>query len=194
MRALIVCLLAGGLLSVIHSLDAAPPGGGRGGKSGNGSAEGGKGGPRLPVGRGNNGGNSGGNGNTGGNGQSMIQQLMSLDANSDGALTPDEVTDPRLQAMLTQADTNADGAVTLAELTAMNSSGPQGGPPRPCEVMPGLIQDQLQLTDTQRQQIVALQAQVDIQLAQILTTQQMQQLAAGPPGGGPGRGGRMPRN
>jgi hypothetical protein len=69
--------------------------------------------------------------------------------------------------------------------------GPQGqhgngGPPRPGEILLGFVQDQLQLTDAQRQQLATLQSQVDAQLAQILTAQQVQQLAAGPPMGGPG--------
>jgi hypothetical protein len=36
--------------------------------------------------------------------------------------------------------------------------------------------------------LATLQSQVDAQLAQILTAQQVQQLAAGPPMGGPGGG------
>ena len=54
--------------------------------------------------------------------------------------------------------------------------------------MPGFIQDQLQLTDTQRQQLATLQSGVDAQLLQILTTQQIQQLAAGPQNFGNGNG------
>jgi hypothetical protein len=130
----------------------------------------------------------------------MLQQIMSLDANGDGALTPAEVTDARLQQMLKQADADNNGAVTREELiAAMNNqgggpkgggpgAGGHGGPPRPCEIMPGFMQDQLQLTESQRLQLATLQAQVDAQLAQILTAQQVQQLAAGPPMGGPGGG------
>jgi Spy/CpxP family protein refolding chaperone len=66
--------------------------------------------------------------------------------------------------------------------------GGHGGPPRPGEIMPGFIQDQLQLTDTQRQQLATLQSGVDAQLLQILTTQQIQQLAAGPQNFGNGNG------
>ncbi len=129
----------------------------------------------------------------------MLQQIMSLDANGDGALTPAEVTDPRLQQMLKQADTDSSGSVTRDELIAAMSNqgegprggggpggGGHGGPPRPGEILPGFVQDQLQLTDAQRQQLATLQAQVDAQLAQILTAQQIQQLAAGPSMGGPG--------
>jgi hypothetical protein len=126
---------------------------------------------------------------------------MSLDANGDGALTPAEVTDVRLQQLLKQADRDSSGSVTREELiAAMNNQGGgpkagghgdggHGGAPRPGEIMPGFMQDQLQLTESQRQQLAALQAQVDAQLVQILTAQQIQQLAAGPsmvrPGGGP---------
>jgi hypothetical protein len=108
--------------------------------------------------------------------------------------------------MLKQADVNGNGAVTREELMAAmhkQAGGPQGGggpggggqgggghggPPRPGEILPSFVQDQLQLTDAQRQQLATLQAQVDAQLAQILTAQQVQQLAAGPPVGGPGGG------
>jgi hypothetical protein len=128
----------------------------------------------------------------------MLQQIMSLDANGDGALTPAEVTDARLQQMLKQADTDSSGSVTREELIAAMShqgggpggqgGGGHGGPPRPGEILPGFVQDQLQLSDAQRQQLATLQAQVDAQLAQILTAQQIQQLTAGPPMGGPAGG------
>lgn len=204
-----VCLCAGLVLSLVHMCSAGPPGGGQGGKGGGGQSfegrgdgpsgkgskgSGGHGGPRRqkgPPGQGSlQGQNSGGP-------EAMLQQIMSLDANIDGALTPAEVTDPRLQQMLKHADTDSSGAVTREELIAVMShqggglrggSGNQVGPPRPGEILPGFIQNQLQLTDVQRQQLAALQGQVDAQLAQILTAQQIQQMAAGTPMGGPGGG------
>lgn len=210
MKSVIVCLCAGLVVGLVHVSSAGPPGGGQGGQGGNAQGFVGKG--DGPQGKGGH--ESGGPGDRKGSpgqgrpqgpkgdGQEgLLEQLMSLDVNSDGALTPAEVMDPRLQLKLRQADVNGNGAVTREELIAAMSSqsgGPQSGgrpggggqvaPPRPGEILPGFVQDQLQLTDSQRQQLVALQAQVDVQLAQILTAQQLQQLAAGPPVGGPGGG------
>ena len=189
MRSFVVCLCAGLVLSLVHVSSAGPPGGGQGGKGGSGQGFGGNG--DGPPGKGGEG--IGGPGGPGGQ--------KGPPGHGDGALTPAEVTDPRLQQMLKQADINGNGAVTREELMAAmhnQGGGPQGGggqgggghggPPRPGEILPGFVQDQLQLTDAQRQQLATLQAQVDAQLAQILTAQQVQQLAAGPPMGGPGGG------
>ena len=219
MRSIVVCLCAGLVLSLVHVSSAGPPGGGQGGKGGNGQGfegngdghqgkggqgfggPGGPGGQKGPPGQKGLPGQGGPQGQNGGGPQAMLQQIMSLDANGDGALTPAEVTDVRLQQMLKQADADNNGAVTREELIAAMSNqggggggpkgggpgaGGHGGPPRPGEIMPGFMQDQLQLTENQRQQLATLQAQVDAQLAQILTAQQVQQLNAGPPMGGPG--------
>ncbi len=200
MRSLIVCLCAGMLLTIAHASLAGPPGskGGAGGPPPDGGGQGPRGG-----GEGGGGGHRGGPPGQGGNSENMIQQIMALDANGNGGLTPAEVTDLRLQTLLQQADTDSSGSVTLTELTtAMNKKpgqgmggpgmggghGGPGGPPRPGEIMPGFIQDQLQLTDTQRQQLATLQSGVDAQLLQILTTQQIQQLTAGPQNFGNGNG------
>lgn len=220
MRSFVVCLCAGLILSLVHVSSAGPPGGGQGGKGGNGQGFQGNGdGPPEKGGQGfgGPGGRKGPPGQKGppeqnGNGggpQAMLQQIMSMDTNGDGALTPAEVTDPGLQQMLKQADADSNGAVTREELIAAMSNqgggpkgggpgggghmGGQGGPPRPGEILPGFVQDQLQLTDAQRQQIATLQAQVDAQLSQILTPQQIQQLAAGPPMGAP-KGGQQAFN
>ncbi len=71
---------------------------------------------------------------------------------------------------------------------------PFGGPPRPGQVLPSFLQDALKLTDEQRKQLATLQTEVDRQLADILTAEQLQQLADpqqfGPPG--PGMGGGPP--
>ena len=208
-------------MSLVHVSSAGPPDGGQGGKGGSGQGfegngdgppgQGGKGfggpgGPGEQKGPPGQGGPPGQHGNGGGP-EGMLQQIMSLDANGDGALTPAEVTD--------------NGGITREELMGAirnQGGGPQGGggpggggqggggqggggqggggqgggghggPPRPGEILPDFVQNQLQLTDAQRQQLATLQAQVDAQLAQILTAQQIQQLAAGPPMGGPGGG------
>ena len=200
MRSLIVCLCAGMILTIAHASFAGPPGGN--GAAGGPPPDGGGQGPRG-GGEGGGGGHRGGPPGQGGNSENMIQQIMALDANGDGGLTPAEVTDLRLQTLLQQADTDSSGSVTLTELTTAMSKktgqgmggpgmggghGGPGGPSRPGEIMPGFIQDQLQLTDTQRQQLATLQSGVDAQLLQILTTQQIQQLAAGPQNFGNGNG------
>lgn len=81
--------------------------------------------------------------------------------------------------------------------------GAMGGRPRPGEVLPAGLQDRLQLTPAQREQIAALQQHVDVQLKAILTPQQQTELeqarARGPgrpgePGGfGPPPGGERPQ-
>lgn len=76
--------------------------------------------------------------------------------------------------------------------------GPRGGgPPRPGEVLPDFVREQLKLTREQRQQLEELQQTVDAQLKEILTAQQQQQLedprSFGPPPRGPLHGGGPPQ-
>lgn len=85
--------------------------------------------------------------------------------------------------------------------------GPPGGFPRPGEVLPRFVQDELQLTRRQRAQLEKLQADVDARLAKILTDEQRERLSelrdrgpggpadrgpGGPPPGSPDEG-RPPR-
>ncbi|MFO0842951.1 MAG: EF-hand domain-containing protein [Gemmataceae bacterium] len=67
--------------------------------------------------------------------------------------------------------------------------GEFGGPPRPGQVLPPFLVDQLDLTAEQRKQVDALQKEVDDRLAKILTAEQKKRLEGmrqGPPGRGPG--------
>ena len=64
----------------------------------------------------------------------------------------------------------------------MGPGGPPGPMGRPGEVLPMFIQDELQCSDAQREQLAALQAEVDARLAQILSQHQVQQLTSRPPG------------
>jgi len=146
----------------------------------------------------------------------MITRLMSMDANQDGVLTSNEVSDPRLQSMLKKIDTNGDGSVTQTELQSFAQSGGRQGnrggqngqmghngkgmhaPPKPGEILPEHLQNELNLTEAQKKKIDALQKEVDAKLAKILTQDQQQQLTEmakhgpggpggnGGPGGGPG--------
>ncbi len=173
-------------------------------------------------------------GNPGGGVDTAIGRLMDYDADKDGKLTKEELGDDRLTALFQRADANSDGALTKDELATQftkdaavlganrgpggpppggaGSGGPGGpppggfGPPAPGQILPPFLQDQLALSEKQRQQLVELQKDVDGKLAQILTREQLQQLREmanrGPrgPGGGPGGpggergpGGRPPR-
>jgi hypothetical protein len=50
--------------------------------------------------------------------ETFVARLMNLDQNGDGKLSNDEVTDARLQTMLSRADADQDGSVSKEELTA----------------------------------------------------------------------------
>ena len=82
-----------------------------------------------------------------------------------------------------------------------------GGPPQPGQIFPSFLQERLNLTAEQKQQIDALQKEVDARLGKILTADQKQRLAAmrqrgpgrfggpgGPPPGGPPPGDFPPGN
>jgi Spy/CpxP family protein refolding chaperone len=77
--------------------------------------------------------------------------------------------------------------------------GPPGGPPQPGQVLPGFVQEMLNLTAEQKKQVEELQKEVDAKLAKILTAEQKKTLQQmpGPFGlpfgpGGPGGGGFGP--
>jgi hypothetical protein len=155
----------------------------------------------------------------------FVARMLAFDKNKDGKLTRDEITDERLLRTFDRADTNKDGMVTKDELTALatkllaedqsNGGGRRGfgfpggpggpggpgfgAPPRPAQILPSFLQDELHLTAEQRDQIAALQKEVDEKLDKVLTDAQKQQLKEmrqrfGPPGrrgrrgpgGGPG--------
>lgn len=90
-------------------------------------------------------------------------------------------------------------AAALAAPVPAQPPGPPGGPggqgfpggmPRPGQILPGPLQEVLNLTPEQRNKLEALQKEVDTRLSQILTPDQMKQLQNVPgPFGGPGFGG-----
>ena len=108
----------------------------------------------------------------------FVTRLMNLDQNGDGKLSKEEVTDARLQTMLSRADADQDGSVSKEELTAamarqMAARGPGGGgfggrgpggggpggpgggpgfgpPPKLGQILPEFIQESLELTARQR--------------------------------------------
>ena len=150
----------------------------------------------------------------------IVNRMMKFDSDHDGKLSRDEVEDDRLLAAFDRVDANGDGSLTKAELTAYaaksnaNSRGnnrpnrrgpfdgpPGGGPgmgmrgprPKPGEVLPQMLQQQLKLTADQKAQLQELQKDVDARLAKILTSDQKLRLEEmrnqGPPPGGPPPGG-----
>jgi hypothetical protein len=143
-----------------------------------------------------------------GGGEDFIARLMALDANKDGKLSKDEVTDERLQRIFDRADADKDGSVTKDELAALakqfpgagpgGPGGPGGrpggfGPPgQPGMIMPPFVQDALKLTDEQKQQIAEIQKDVQARIEKVLTEDQRKQLqemrSRFQPGGRPGEG------
>lgn len=74
----------------------------------------------------------------GGDVKSFLARLLTFDANQDGKLSKDELTDTRLQALFDRSDANHDGSVTKEELTKLYTKesaalGPagRGGPGGP---------------------------------------------------------------
>jgi hypothetical protein len=125
----------------------------------------------------------------------FVAKLMAFNKAKNGKLTKEELIDTRLHALFDRADINKDGVVTRAELEALfqrekleggGFGGPGGGDkkggkgfkggPQPGQILPMFMQDQLNLTDTQRKQIGDLQKDVDAKLDKILTTEQRAQM------------------
>ncbi len=141
----------------------------------------------------------------------LAARMMAFDADKDGKLTRAEVTDARLLGLFDRADADKDGTVTQAELTALAArergtprgfggpGGMMGGPPRPGEVLPPMLQQRLRLSPEQKAQLAELQKEVDARLAKILDDEQRAQLEqmrnrgpGRPPGGRGGPGGPPP--
>jgi len=132
----------------------------------------------------------------------FVVRMMAYDANHDGKLTRNEITDERLLELFDRADSNHDGVVTRAELKALYVSesawfasdrfqdrggpGPvRGGPPRggppPMRSQPGQVlsdsaQRMLNLTPEQQATLAEIQRDVDARLDRLLTPDQKAQL------------------
>jgi hypothetical protein len=131
----------------------------------------------------------------------FIARMMAYDANHDGKLTRNEITDERLLELFDRADSNHDGVVTKNELKALYTSesawfvndrppgrGPGGGPgrfggggPPPMHEQPGRVltdsaQRKLNLTAEQRAVLAEIQRDVDNRLDRLLTADQKAQL------------------
>jgi len=186
MRKILGLLAIGGLMLAVSIAPAQPPGGGRGGQ---------------PPGGGKKGSATKGEDAV----AAAVAKMFEFDANKDGKLTKEEITDERLHALFDRA-ANKDGVVTKESLTDLltkeAAAAPQGGggrgaagrsQARPGQILPAGLQDELKLTDDQKKQVADLQKDVDAKLAKILTVDQKKQMKdiaeSGPGGGRGGRGG-----
>jgi len=151
-------------------------------------------------------------------GADFVSRMMKFDKNKDGKLTRSEVSDARMRRLFDRADADKDGVVTKEELMTLAANEPAnqrggpggfgppggpggfgpggpggGGPPRMGQILPGFMQQRLNLTAAQRKQVADLQKEVDAKLAKILSAEQNEQLKEmqerGPGGGPPGFGG-----
>jgi hypothetical protein len=139
-----------------------------------------------------------------------VDRMLDMDANKDGKLTREEVTDERLHRLFDRADADKDGFVTKDELTALvakeqaktrfgrgGPGGPPGGgpggfmmgPPRPGEILPPPLRQRLRFSAEQMKQLDALQKDVDARLEKLLSAEQKAVLKdlreRGPRGFGP---------
>ena len=99
---------------------AQPPGGGPGGRGPGGRGPGGPGGP----GRGNS--------NAASTLEAFVAKWLTMDENSDGKLSSEEVKDDRLKHLFKASDKNSDGILNQEEMKVLfeaTSAGPQGGGP-----------------------------------------------------------------
>ena len=132
----------------------------------------------------------------------LLRLFDRADVNKDGVVTREELVALATQLAAEQDQggkgrrgpgDGADGPGGFGPPGGPGGFGPRGGPPRPGQIMPGFLQEQLKLTDSQKKKLDALQAEVDARLSEILTDAQKKQLKEmrkrGPGGfpGGPGR-------
>lgn len=124
-----------------------------------------------------------------GDGDDPVARMLAFDADGDGALTVDEVADPRLHRLLARADGDGDGSVSPEELAALfareapsaRGFGPgpgpgPSGPFRPGQILPDPVRRDLELTDEQEKQLAELQEEVDARSSAILTPEQRDRL------------------
>lgn len=115
---------------------AQPPGRDSGGRGPGGPGGGGPGGPGGP-GRGGPGGP--GRGNAATTLEAFVAKWLTMDANSDGQLSTDELKDDRLKHLFKSSDKNSDGVLTKEEMkilfestnNARSQDGGRGGPRGP---------------------------------------------------------------
>ncbi len=101
------------------------------------------------------------------------------------SMPPRKFIDERIESVAAQLSGKSKGFVPAA---GFGFGPPQGGPPpRPGEVMPRPLQDQLKLTDAQKKKFAELQKETDRKVEELLTEEQkalLKKLRGNPPGGG----------
>jgi EF hand len=126
-----------------------------------------------------------------------LHRLFDLaDANKDGVVTREElmVLAAKLETEFGPGGPGGKGPTGKGGFDGPGGPGGKGPkgkgpPPRPGQILPNFIQDQLNLTSKQRTQLDDLQKDVDTKLGKILTEEQrdhlreMQQRGPGGPGG-----------
>lgn len=138
------------------------------------------------------------------------ESLLKLDRNKDGQLTPDELRAPeprrdggrrpdegqprrRPEGDDRRPDSRRPERPRPDDRAADGRRPDNPPPPRPGEVLPRPLQERLQLTAEQRQQIEALEKEVRARLEKILTAEQREQLQRMPPPRRDGPGDRRER-
>jgi hypothetical protein len=138
--------------------------------------------------------------------EEFINKLMAFNKAKDGKLTKEELTDRRLHGLFDRADTKKRGFVTREDLEALfdrekltgggfsfgdfkgkfgpgDFKGKGGdfkgkGPPPLGQILPFFVQDALNLSEAQRSKLAELQKEMNTRLDQILTEEQRKQLRA----------------
>jgi hypothetical protein len=162
----------------------------------------------------------------------VVTRIMSYGKKQEGKVWRDEITDERLFRLFDLADTKKEGVVTKEQVvtaaTKLEAEQPQGGRrggpdggggpggrggfgggpggfggrPQMGVLMPRFIQDELKLSDAQKQQVADLQKEVEAKLDTILTDEQRKRYKemkdnpgrGGPNGRGPGGRGGPPQD
>jgi EF hand len=133
----------------------------------------------------------------------LLRLFDRADANKDGTVTKEELTTLAAKEEVKDGGPGGPGGFGPPG-GGRGGFGPPGGGPggpmmapmRPGEILPGMFQQRLKLSDEQKSQVEDLQKDVDARLAKILTSEQNAQLkemrSRGPGGFGPGGRGRPP--
>jgi len=126
----------------------------------------------------------------------LLRLFDRADANRDGVVTKDELV-ALATRMAAEEPAGGERGRGFGPPGGPGGFGPRGfgpggfgGPPRPGQILPPFLQQELNLTADQKQQIALLQKEVDEKLDKVLTDQQKQQLKEMRRGPGPGRRGR----
>jgi hypothetical protein len=138
----------------------------------------------------------------------LLRLFDRADADKDGVVTKEELTAlaARMAADEPQGGGRRGGFGPPGGPGGFGPPGGRGGrgfggPPQPGQILPPFLQDRLNLTAEQKEQLEGLQKEIDGKLAKILTEEQKKQLKemregfrrggpGGPPGGEGGRRGR----